>query len=78
LILSSPLVDTTDRQILVRSSEEATKALTTFLASSGGPKEVYAPAVGESVKIGEEIQSFSFALGDSITAGLTAKMSKVS
>jgi len=67
-----------EQQILIRSSQEATEALTSFLSSSSGPKEVYAPATGESIRIGEEIQSFSFSLGDSITSGLSAKMSKVS
>jgi cleavage and polyadenylation specificity factor subunit 2 len=52
--------------------------LTTFLASSSGPKEVYAPATGEALRIGEHVQSYSFALGDSIASGLSAKWSKVS
>lgn len=64
-------------QVLVRSSPEATQALTTFLASSSGPKEVYAPSTGQALQIGEHVQSYSFALGDSIASGLSAKWSKV-
>ena len=40
-------------------------------------KDVFTPATGEEVKIGEHIASYSIMLGDSITSRLAAKWSKV-
>ena len=39
---------------------------------------MHAPGTNEAIKIGQHVQSYSFALGDSVTSGLNAKWSKVS
>ena len=66
------------RMIFVRSTEPATEALLSFFKTSNVTKDVYAPATGEEVKIGEQIASYSVVLGDSIASRLGSKWSKVS
>ncbi|WVQ80726.1 hypothetical protein IAT38_002831 [Cryptococcus sp. DSM 104549] len=63
--------------IVVRSSTEATDNLTSFLSSTTGfTKDIFAPALGAEIKIGEHVQSYSLTLGDSIASTLTRKWSK--
>ena len=62
----------------MRSTPDATSNLVTFLQSSHGvTHDIYKPAVNEVVRIGEHVQSYSLTLGNSISASLNGKWSKV-
>ncbi|TYJ58918.1 hypothetical protein B9479_000351 [Cryptococcus floricola] len=63
--------------ILVRSTQEATQNLVTFLHSiSGFTKDIFTPSLDEEIKIGEHVASYSLTLGDSITSALAKKWSE--
>ncbi|KAK1925358.1 beta-lactamase-like protein [Papiliotrema laurentii] len=64
------------KMILVRSTPDATEALLVHFKTTNVTKDVFTPATGEEVKIGEHIASYSIMLGDSITSRLAAKWSK--
>ncbi|ODN95264.1 cleavage and polyadenylation specificity factor subunit 2 [Cryptococcus wingfieldii CBS 7118] len=63
--------------ILVRSTQEATQNLVTFLHSiSGFTKDIFTPSLDEEIKIGTHVASYSLTLGDSITSALAKKWSE--
>lgn len=64
-------------QIIVRSSEAATESLQTFFSSMSITHDLYAPRLGQEIKIGEHVKSYSINLGDSLTGMLDKKWSKV-
>ncbi|ORY31385.1 beta-lactamase-like protein [Naematelia encephala] len=65
------------KMILVRGVQAATEALVDFLESSASAtRDVFAPKLGQEIKIGEHVASYSIMLGDTISAGLSSKWSK--
>jgi cleavage and polyadenylation specificity factor subunit 2 len=65
--------------IIVQSTPAATSALLDFFRSNTAmTDDVFHPGTNEVVRIGEHVQSYSLQLGDSISALLSGKWSKVS
>ncbi len=48
-----------------------------FFAATIVTNDIFTPKLGEDVRIGEHVASYSIMLGDSISAGLGAKWAKV-
>ena len=65
-----------DMQILVKSTDEATRSLVKFLNSTHTTPDIFTPAVGEIVRVGEDVTSYSIMLGDSIASGVISRMAK--
>lgn len=65
--------------VVVKSTEESTSALLEFFKSTASiTTDVFYPSSNDVVRIGEHVQSYSLQLGDSISALLSGKWSKVS
>lgn len=63
-------------QIVIHASSEAAETLTDACASIRSmTKDIFSPAVGENVQIGQHTNSFSISLAEELLA--TIKMSKV-
>lgn len=58
--------------------QDSTQSLLSHFKTTSVTKDMFAPATGEQIQIGEQIASYSVMLGDSISARLNAKWSKVS
>lgn len=77
-LCDSPLLALTrSSQVIVNGNEEAVADLAAACRSVASmTQEIYTPAVGECITVGEETKNFSVRLGDTIMA--TLKMSRVS
>lgn len=63
---------------MIKSTEQATDSLLDFFKTTSPIHDIFHPGTNETIKIGEQVASYSMQMGESIASLLSGKWSKVS